>query len=164
MTKKTKTLLMVLGILLLYGLLTIISSDHIGEEMRNYANVGTQQNTKPVSILEGLGLEEVECYTGRFTNEQFRPMVIIRIKNASNNPITKSVHIKGVFIDNEKNEVFFEDNSGYLSATSLQPGLINKVRLVASYGVNPNFDANISCQIFINDQLYKTVKIGKDFL
>jgi len=123
-----------------------------------------QQDTEPVSILDKLGLEEVECYSGRFTNNDFVPIVIIKFKNASNKPITESINIKGVFIDNEKGEVLYEDNSGYLSATSLQPGLTNKVRLIDNVGVNPSLDADISCQIYINDQLYKTVKIGKDFL
>ena len=95
----------------------------------------------------------------------YQPMVIMKWKNISNEPVTERIEIEGVFIDNKKEEEwskgsdYFQSSSG----TPLQVGLSRQSSLQSSVGwtsYNAISGSDVSCQIFINKQLYRTVKIN----
>lgn len=99
----------------------------------------------------------------------YQPMVILKWKNKTASPLTENIEIEGVFINNSKNEemdlasVYFQ---GY-SDSPLQANLSRQCVLQSSVGYTSPagiYRANISCQILINQQLYKTIKISNSFL
>lgn len=95
----------------------------------------------------------------------YQPMVIMKWKNISDQPITETIEIEGIFINNAKEEEMAKTSDyfqGYSDAP-LQPKLSRQGVLQSSVGytnVLGIYGANISCQIVINKQLYKTVKIN----
>ena len=99
----------------------------------------------------------------------YQPMVIMKWKNKSDQPITETIEIEGVFINNSKEEEMAKASDyfqGYSDAP-LQPNLSRQGVLQSSVGftnASGIYGANISCQIIINKQLFKTVKISNNFL
>jgi hypothetical protein len=89
----------------------------------------------------------------------------MRWKNISNEPLNERIIMEGVFIDNEKAEELSKGSDyfqGY-SNTPLQVGLSRQSSLHSSVGFTGIWGirgADFSCQILINGQLYKTVKIN----
>ena len=94
----------------------------------------------------------------------YQPMVIMKWKNISDQPITERIEIEGIFIDNSKEEEMAKASDyfqGYSDAP-LQPNLSRQGVLQSSVGytnVTGIYGANISCQIIINKQLFKIIKI-----
>ena len=99
----------------------------------------------------------------------YQPMVIMKWKNKSDQAITETIEIEGIFINNTKEEEMAKTSDyfqGYSDAP-LQPNLSRQGVLQSSVGytnASGIYGANISCQIIINKQLFKTVKINNDFL
>ena len=120
------------------------------------ANVVPQQTTKVESLLDRLGLEEVECSTEtNWINYSGAPHVMMKFKYISSKPVDSSISVDGVYIDNKTKEV--KDRAvDYLNKISLQSGMINEINL--SYGEPYWCNDDISCQIYLNGELYKTVK------
>lgn len=99
----------------------------------------------------------------------YLPMVIMKWKNKSDQQITESIEIDGVFINNSNMEEMAKTTEyfqGY-SDSPLQPNLSRQCFLQSSVGY-PNassiYGINISCQIIVNKQLFKIVKIKNVFL
>lgn len=117
-------------------------------------------------------IEKLECLkikTGYYLsqslyNSLFVPMVQMKWKNVHDEPLEKSIKIKAVFIDNNKGEEFGE-GSDYLQGFSdapLQPNLIRQSVVESGVGWTSIIgvrNANISCQLYIEDELWKTLKI-----
>jgi hypothetical protein len=121
-------------------------------------------------------LELVKYETGFYEYKDFnsyqllyQPMVIMKWKNISNEPLSEKIEMEAIFIDNSKGEEWSKSSDyfqGYSDAP-LQPGLSRQSSLQSSVGFTSKYgiyNADISCQIFINKKLYKTVKIKNDFL
>ena len=121
-------------------------------------------------------LELVEYKTGFYEYRDFnsyqllyQPMVIMKWKNISTEPITEKIEMEAIFIDNKKEEEWSKASDyfqGYSDAPlqvgiSRQSSLQSSVGYTSTYGI---YNADISCQIIINKQLYKTIKIKNDFL
>ena len=116
----------------------------------------THNNTKPVSILDKLGLEEVECDTEYdVISSVGAPHVMMKFKYISNEPVNVGINVEGVFINNKTKDVECK-SSNFMDKTSLQSGMINEVNL--SYQGHWWCNDDISCQIYLNGELYKTVK------
>ena len=121
-------------------------------------------------------LELVEYKTGFYEYKDFnsyqlyyQPMVIMKWKNISAEPITERIEFKAIFIDNKKGEEWDEASDyfqGYSDAP-LQAGISRQSSLKSSVGYTNIYgiiNTDISCQIIINKQLYKTIKIEDDIL
>jgi hypothetical protein len=98
----------------------------------------------------------------------YLPIVILKFKNISNDPLTEYIEIEGLFIDNSKSEEF-SNTSTYFQGTTgpLQPGLSRQCLLKSSVGYTSPFgtyNSDISCKILINKQLFRTIKIGAEIL
>jgi hypothetical protein len=99
----------------------------------------------------------------------YQPMVIMKWKNKSDQAITETIEMEGIFINNSKEEEMAKASDffqGYSDAP-LQPNLSRQCVLQSSVGytnASGIYGANISCQIIINKQLFKTVKIENNFL
>lgn len=99
----------------------------------------------------------------------YQPMVIMRWKNISAEPVSDRIEIEGVFIDNKKGEEWGKASSYFQGSSDipLQAGLSRQASMQSSVGFTSFYGisgADISCQIFINKQLYRTVKIDNEFL
>jgi len=142
-----------------------------GEKVKEY---DFENGKKIIPAIEKLEL--VEYKTGFYeykdlTHYQllYQPMVIMKWKNISSEPLDESIKIEGVFIDDKKGEEWSKSTDyfqGY-SDTPLQVGLSRQSSLQSSVGFTSYWGiqgANISCQILINGQLYKTVKIKNEYL
>lgn len=110
--------------------------------------------------------EEVDLFSTRVL---YMPTIIMKLKNISDEPITESVYISATFIDNEKNEEFGEavDLFNSSSYNPLQVGISRQSTLGSTVGYRSSWvidEANISCQVYINEQLLKVVKIDNDLL
>jgi hypothetical protein len=136
-----------------------------------YGEAAKMANDKP-NILKRIKL--VEYKTGYYEYKDvnalqvlYQPMIIMKWKNISNAPIEESVEVKGVFIS--KGEEWGTDFS-YLQSSSdapLQPSIIRQCYINSNVGytsVYSIYDSDISCQIYINDQLYQTFKIKNQHL
>ncbi|MEI8270112.1 MAG: hypothetical protein WCG45_01970 [bacterium] len=121
-------------------------------------------------------LELVEYKTGfyeyvNYNNNQilYQPILIMKWKNISSEPISKEIKMEALFIDNKNGEEWSQTSSyfqGYSDAP-LQVGLSRQLSLQSSVGYKSAYgieNAEISCQIIINKLLYKTVKIQNVFL
>jgi len=121
-------------------------------------------------------LELVEYKTGFYEYRDFnsyqllyQPMVIMKWKNISSEPITEKIEMEAIFVDNKKGEEWSKASDyfqGYSDAPlqaglSRQSSLQSSVGYTSAYGI---YKADISCQIIINKQLFKTIKIKNDFL
>jgi hypothetical protein len=126
-----------------------------------------ENGKKIIPAIEQLQL--VEYKTGYYQEELFLPMVIMKWKNISDKPLEEIVIIEGIFINNKKGEELSKSLDyfqGYSSAP-LQVGLSRQSTLRSSVGfTSPRgvFEGDISCQILINEKLYKTVKIKNAYL
>ena len=124
-------------------------------------------HTQKKSITDEIKL--VEYKTGFYSDGvQGSPIVIMKWKNGSDKSINDDFRIEGVFIDNKKGEELSR-SSDYIQLRNdilLQPGLSKQLYFKCRY-VYMNFvedgikfaRADVSCQIYINKQLYKTIKI-----
>ena len=121
-------------------------------------------------------LELVEFKTGfyeyiDYNHNQilYQPMVIMKWKNKFDQAITQTIELEGVFIDNKKGEELSKASDyfqGY-SDSPLQAGIARQSSLQSSVGytnASGIYGADISCQILVNKQLFKTVNINNDFL
>ena len=92
----------------------------------------------------------------------YSPIVIMQWKNISDKPLTKSIELKCVFISGTEE---WSTNDTYLQTSygaPLQSGLSRQVHLISSVGYTSPYGisrANVKCQIYINNQLYKTIRI-----
>lgn len=92
----------------------------------------------------------------------FQPMVIMKWKNISGEALTENIKITGVFISGSEewstDDTYFQTSYG----TPLQSGLTRQANVTSSVGftnVAGIVRANVKCQLYINKQLYKTIKI-----
>jgi hypothetical protein len=133
-----------------------------------------ETGNKIIPAIEKLELIEYETgfYEYRDYNSYqllYQPMVIMKWKNISSEQISEKIQMEAIFIDNEKGEEWSKASDyfqGYSDAP-LQPGLSRQSSLQSSVGYTNAYgiyNADISCQIIINKQLYKTIKIKNDFL
>lgn len=143
-----------------------------GEKIKEYDF--DENGKKIIPAIERLELVKYE--TGFYEFKDFnsyqllyQPMVIMKWKNISNEPLSEKIEMEAIFINNAKGEEWSKSSDyfqGYSDAP-LQPGLARQSTLQSSVGFTSAYgiyNANISCQILINKQLYKTVKIKNDFL
>jgi len=128
-------------------------------------------------IIPGIEkLDLVEYKTGFYEsvnynrNEVFYlPMVIMKLKNTSDQALNERIEIEAIFINNSKGEEWSKSSNyfqGYSDAP-LQPGISRQCALesdVGYFNLGGIYGANISCQILINKQLYKKVKIKNNLL
>jgi len=119
-------------------------------------------------------LELVKYRTGFYEHRDlvhyellYQPMVIMKWKNISNEPLSESVTIEGIFISGgeewSKDTDYFQ---GY-SDSPLQPNLARQTSIKSSVGYTSYYsvsNAKVTCQIFINQKLYKTIKISNKHL
>jgi len=99
----------------------------------------------------------------------YQPIVIMKWKNKSDQPLTEIIEFDGIFIDNYKQEEMAQEHHYFqgFSDPPLQPNLTRQCALKSSVGyTNPAgiVRTNISCQIMVNKKLYKTVKIKNTLL
>jgi hypothetical protein len=97
----------------------------------------------------------------------YQPMVIMKWKNISDEPITERIEIEGIFISKSEEWAKTSDYFQGYSDPPLQAGISRQSALQSSVGYTNAYgiyNANITCQIIINKQLYKTVKINNEFL
>ena len=107
----------------------------------------------------------VDIKTGFYEqNSHWEPMVIMKWKNISDTPITGEIKIKAVFIENGEEE--WSTNSSHLHDEYLdapfRSGISRQVSIHSSVGyqnVAAIRKANVSCQLYFNGHVYKTVKI-----
>jgi len=143
-----------------------------GKKIREYDFDGN--GTKIIPAIDRLELITFKTgyyeYVDYNRNEiLYQPMVIMKWKNISDSPITEKIEIEGIFIDNSKEEEMSKTSDyfqGY-SDPPLQPNLSRQGVLQSSVGyTHPSgiYKADISCQIIINKQLYKTIRIDNEFL
>lgn len=97
----------------------------------------------------------------------YQPMVLMKWKNISDEALTKDIKITGVFISGSEewstDDSYFQTSYG----TPLQSGLARQANVTSSVGFTSPAGingANIKCQIYINNQLYKTIKIQNKLL
>ena len=146
----------------------IIFSD--GKKLKEY-DVDTNGNRIIPSVEK---LELLIYKTGFFEYRDlvhyellYQPMVIMKWKNISSEPITETIQIEGVFISKDEELSKATDYFQGYSDPPLQVGLSRQSVVQSSVGytnASGIYGADISCQIFVNKQLYKTVRIKKDFL
>lgn len=92
----------------------------------------------------------------------FQPMVLMKWKNISGEALTNKIEITGVFISGS--EEWSTDDTYFQTSysTPLQSGLTRQAAVTSSVGyrsVAGIVGASITCQIYINKQLYKTIRI-----
>jgi len=97
----------------------------------------------------------------------YQPMVILKFKNISNNQLSERIEMKAVFIrnDEEKSNVSKYFQSSFVSP--LQSGLSRQIYLQSSVGWTSYASIEKSdyiCQIYIDNELYKTVNITNRLL
>lgn len=141
-----------------------------GEEISSYDF--DESGDKIIPAIEKLELLKMKTgfYEYRDLNSYqvlYQPMVIMKWKNISDKPLEEKIEIEGVFISEgeewSKGSDYFQ---GY-SDTPLQPGLARQCAIQSSVGYTSYFSiskANVKCQIFINQKLYKTVNIKNEYL
>lgn len=133
-----------------------------------------ESGKKLIPANEKLELVSYETGFYEFRNSDnyqllFQPMVILKWKNISNEPISEAIKMEVVFIDNSKSEEWSKDSNyfqGYSDAP-IQIGISKQISFQSSVGFQSSYAisiADISCQIFINKQLFKSIKIKNDFL
>ena len=142
-----------------------------GEKIKEYE---FKDGKKVIPAIEKLEL--LQYKTGFYRYQSFdrnqvlyQPIVIMKWKNISNDPLTEVVKIEGVFIDNNKDEELSRSLDYFQGYTDspLQSGLSRQSYIQSDVGYVDSWSirkANMSCQIFINGTLYKTVKIKNEHL
>lgn len=112
-------------------------------------------------------LELVSAKTG-FTDYRatiFYPKISIKVKNISDEDLTSSILVKALFIDKINNEQLGSDS--YLIKGPFKSKMNKTVTLKSQEGITylgRNLikfldDSNIVCEIYINEQFYKEIKI-----
>jgi hypothetical protein len=99
----------------------------------------------------------------------FQPIVIMKWKNISNVPFSKKMEIRGIFINNKTSEEWDTSHAYFQSSldSPLQPGISRQTNVKSNTGYTSSWsidEADISCDIYINDQFYKSIKIKNDYL
>jgi len=137
--------------------------------------VRSEPQTQTIPLTNRLSL--IEFKTGYietidvFNSGQplYTPIVIMRWKNISNDSISEIVRVRGVFIDNKKNEEI-NMSSAFLQSPSdvpLQKNITRQLDVRSSTGfinVLGIRSGDISCQLFLNDTFIRTVKIDNILL
>lgn len=94
-------------------------------------------------------------------------LLFLKLKNTSDKPLKDEITVTGVFTSDDEE---WSNGSFYFQRTwenPLQPGLARQISIKSDVGwTNPAGvgRANISCQLLINGNVYKTVKIANKFL
>lgn len=119
-------------------------------------------------------LELVEYQSGfyRYTDYNkdqvlYRPMVLMKWKNVSAEALSNFIRIEGVFISGSEELSKDSDLFQSMSGAPLESGFTRQASFKCSVGfVNPLRinGADVKCHIYINKQLYKTIKIENKFL
>ncbi len=97
----------------------------------------------------------------------YQPMVIMKLKNISDQPLTEEIQIDGVFISKgeewSKSTKYFQG----FSDLPLDPGLSRQTNLSSSVGFTSYYGiskADIYCNILVNRQQYERLKIEDKLL
>lgn len=101
------------------------------------------------------------------TQVLYQPMVIMKLKNISDAPLSERIKIEGVFISNDEELSSVSDYFTGIFGTPLQPGLTKQCTLRSRVGYpDPRAitGAKVSCRIYINGQLFKTTTIQNKYL
>ena len=118
--------------------------------------------------IKGLDIEYRTGFTTdplwRYRGVYLSPAVIMKLTNTSDKPISGEIIIKCVFIDNKKQEELSIEVEHF--DTPLQPGLSRQFSIESMFRVyiSEFSSTDISCQIYINGQLWKAVKIENERL
>ncbi len=129
----------------------------------------TDAGDKIVPAIERIDLTASESGFFKYTDPAsdttiYQPTLIMKWTNKSLLPIKETIALEGVFIDNSKDKDM-DTSSAYVQRSSdppFKPGVARLAVLRSNAGFGSPSDiqkAAISCQILINGQLYKTVKI-----
>lgn len=97
----------------------------------------------------------------------YMPIIIMKWKNISNAPLDDIVSMEALFIKDGEELSSGWDNFQGSSDKPLQPGLSRQIHLQSSVGYTSRFaiyDKNISCQIYVNDELMDTYEIEGRYL
>mgnify|MGYP001035107852 CR=1 FL=1 len=97
----------------------------------------------------------------------YKPMVIMKWKNVSKTPLNGKIEIKGEFFTDDEELCEILDYLQNSSQQPLQPGKIRQTCLKSYIGYKYAAgvaQGNISCNISINGQHYKTIRIKNTFL
>ena len=134
-----------------------------------------RNDTIPVSLANRLNL--VEFRTGYIETIDvlgggqsiFTPIVIMRWRNISDNSISETVRIRGLFIDNKNNEELNTSLAFLQGPTDLplQKNITRQLDVRSSFGFVHRAGAlsgDISCQIYINDIFIRSVRIDNIIL
>ena len=109
-----------------------------------------------------------ERIDARYNEVLYCPIVIMKFKNISDTPIDNSERVKITATFINKDEEWSTDNTyliGY-SDSPLSPGISRQCYVMSSVGYTSYYSinqANISCQLSINDKPFKTIKIANEF-
>ncbi len=105
-------------------------------------------------------------WKGSFSQKLLMPHLTLKFKNVSQSSIQRLV-VKATFLDIDKKEVFGEANS-YMVGNGDSPlptGFSKTAYLSAGVGYKNDMVAlsfpNIVCEVYVNDILYKKIKISK---
>ena len=129
----------------------------------------TDGGERIVPAIERIELDASESGFFRYTDQAsdapvYQPTFIMKWTNKSLLPIKETIALEGVFIDHSKDKEI-ETATAYLHRSSDPPFKPNESRLAvlrSNAGFGNSYDihrATISCQILINGQPYKSVKI-----
>ena len=109
-----------------------------------------------------------ESIDARYNEVLYCPIVIMKFKNISDTPIDNSERVKITATFINKDEEWSTDNTyliGY-SDSPLSPGISRQCYIMSSVGYTSYYSINqadISCQLSINDKPFKTIKIANEF-
>ncbi len=119
-------------------------------------------------------LKEIACETGFYRyydkdEREFRyvPMVILKMKNITQKPLEGKVILKGIFIQNGEelstNYTFFQKETD----NSLRPELARQANIQSNVswgGISRNKKNEVKCQIYIDENPYRTIEIKNKVL
>lgn len=141
-----------------------------GKEVKSYDF--DSNGNKIIPVYECLELVKYESGFYEEVNNNsnqvlYVPMVILKLKNVSDKPLQDEIVITGIFTSN--GEEWSSDGYYFQKSwkTSLQSGLSRQISIPSSVGLKyvwgiPN--AKVSCQLLINGDNYKTIKIENKLL
>jgi len=132
----------------------------------------SEDGKKIIPITEKIELVKME--TGFYKNVDvlslqvlYQPIVLMSWKNISGEPITETIEMEGVFL--KEDEEWSKDSDyfqGY-SDSPLQPSITRQANLKSHVGYTSSYGVSkttIYCQIFINKEPFKKVKINNKVL
>jgi len=160
---------------LVFLFISFFSCGNYGNNTRSDTNIETQQNasvetpqyTKVESILGKLKLKEIKCLTGFMADyaPQYTPVVVMVWENIADWSFDENTVVEGVFIDNKTGGELKKYSTNFQDSykAPLRPGDSRQFPLIGTIfnsKVTNLADTDISCKIYVNGQLYKTVKIA----